>query len=43
MFNVTVIKGKDILKYVARIGILVMILIIFQKMLSKNSNAPKQA
>ena len=41
MFNVTVIKGKDILKYVARIGILVMILIIFQKMLSKNSNAPK--
>ena len=41
MFNVTVIKGKDILKYIAKFGILIILLFIFQKVLTKNSNVPK--
>ena len=41
MFNVTVIRGRDILKYIAKIGIFIIFLIIFQKTILKNSNTPK--
>ena len=41
MFNVTVIKGKDILKYLVKVAILVLFFMLFQKILIKKSNITK--
>ena len=39
MVNVTVIKGRDVLKFTAKIGIATILLFVFQKILT---NFPKQ-
>lgn len=37
MFNVTVIKGRDVLKYIAQITIIIVCLLLFKSVLNKSS------
>ena len=41
MFNITIIKGRDILKYITKVGVFIILLLIFQRCLSKHSNVIK--
>ena len=38
MFNVTIVKGKDIIKYVLELGIVIIILLFFKEILNNRKD-----